>query len=235
MTITRSTRRMLMLASGAGLLLAGCNNSGDTSPTGGPKQVTADEDLMREHGVLRRCLLVYAESAIRLQREPAAVPADALRDTAKVFRRFGEDYHERALEERFVFPPLRQAGGPASRYVDILIAQHNRGREITDFILQITGEGRIRSLALPLAQAMSAFVWMYENHSAREDTIVFPRWKEVLSPSQYQEMAEHFRQLEGALVGEDGFRDAVARIDDVEAALGMADLAQFTAPPPPRL
>ena len=234
MTVPASaTRRSVILASaiGTGLLLAGCDNGGECRP----KTVTAVEDLMREHGILRRCLLVYAESAIRLPRDPASVPADALRDTAKLFRRFGEDYHERMQEEQIVFPALRHVGAPASRYVDVLIAQHQRGREITDFILAVTGRGRVAALALPLAQALSAFVWMYENHSAREDTIVYPGWKDAISNAQYQDATGRFAQSEATVFGEDGFHDAAGRIATIEEAFGMADLGQFTAPPPPRL
>ena len=54
--------------------------------------VLAVEDLMREHGVLRRALLVYAQAADQL-RCGQAIPADALHRAAELFRRFGEDYH----------------------------------------------------------------------------------------------------------------------------------------------
>ena len=44
----------------------------------GSKEVEAVEDLMREHGVLRRALLVYAEAATRLESGHGEVPLSAL-------------------------------------------------------------------------------------------------------------------------------------------------------------
>src|SRR5947209_4897792 len=58
-------------------------------------EVTATEDLMREHGVIRRALLVYAETVPKLRQNASSVDAAALRQTAQLFRSFGEDYHER--------------------------------------------------------------------------------------------------------------------------------------------
>src|SRR5580765_144338 len=52
-------------------------------------EVTATEDLMREHGILRRALLVYREAAVRLRQDSARVEGAALRDTALLFRAFG--------------------------------------------------------------------------------------------------------------------------------------------------
>ena len=47
-------------------------------------------------------------------------------------------------------------------------------------------------------------------------------------------MAELFVYIERRQFGKDGFDDAVAQIGQIEKALGYADLAQFTAPPPPK-
>jgi hypothetical protein len=94
-----------------------------------------------------------------------------------LFRSFGEDYHGKKLEETYIFPALKKAGGPAADYVDILIAQNRRGREITDYVLAVTSKGAIGSGdAEPLANALDNLELMYENHAAREDTIVFPAW-----------------------------------------------------------
>lgn len=197
------------------------------------KEVTAAEDLMREHGILRRALIVYSESAIRLRKNSADVPPAALQKTAKLFRSFGEDYHEKQLEETFIFPVLEGQGGEIGSYPDILIAQHNRGREITDYITAVTNSVKIGTSANALADTLEAFVRMYETHAAREDTIVFPAWKKAISGSQYKEMTEKFEEIEHGLFGEDGFDDAVKQIVDVEASLGLADISQFTAPLPP--
>ena len=190
---------------------------------------------MREHGVIRRAILVYREAAVKLRAKPTDIDPEVLRRTALLFRSFGEDYHEKKLEETHIFPTIKKAGGPAVAYVDILIAQHQRGREITDYVLAVTAKGAIGTGdAEPLARALDSVELMYEHHAAREDTVVFPAWKEALSAHQLDEIGEKFEEIERQQFGKDGFEDAVAQIGRIEQALGIADIAQFTAPPPPK-
>jgi len=244
----RSARRAFLLASGGtalGMALIGPARNGEAAVSSPEqpaqeeekaKEVTANEDLMREHGVLRRALLVYHLTAARLRTNPAAVSPEALNATAKLFRTFGEDYHERQLEEPHIFPVVQQLSPAAARLVNTLLAQHRRGREITDYIAGETIGGRIGTgAAEPLAHAMEAMVLMYQEHTAREDTIVFPAWKQALSGKQYDEMNDTFEDIEHRMFGKDGFEDAVKQVSAVEQTLGIADLAQFTAPPPPHL
>src|SRR5260370_29857530 len=108
-------------------------------------EVTATEDLMREHGVIRRALLVYFEVAPKLRQNSSSVDPAALRQTAQQFRTFGEDYHERMLEEQHIFPLVRQQGRELNRYADILIEQHNRGRAGTNYVLAVTNGPKIAS------------------------------------------------------------------------------------------
>src|SRR5256885_15783950 len=89
-------------------------------------EVTATEDLMREHGVIRRALLLYYELVPKLRKDVAGVDASALKQTAQLFRTFGEDYHERMLEEQHIFPLIRKQGPELQSYADVLTAQHNR-------------------------------------------------------------------------------------------------------------
>jgi hemerythrin-like domain-containing protein len=235
-------RRMLRASlAGAGLLLSASSLAPALAAEKGrkrgeEKEVGAVEDLMREHGVLRRALLVYIETVPKLRANPAGLDAGAVARTARLFRSFGEDYHERKLEEAHIFPAVKKAGGPAAAYVDVLIAQHDRGREITDYIISVAGKGGIGAGdAEPLARVFESFVLMYQNHAAREDTIVFQAWKEALSERQLREMGDKFEDIERQTFGKDGFEDAVKQIAQIEQALGFADLAQFTAPPPPKV
>src|SRR5258705_10611601 len=114
---------------GAGAILIGCTRSAPTEANEGRKdnaddepEVTATEDLMREHGILRRALLVYQESAVKLRKEPAAVPPEALEKTAQLFRAFGEDYHEKKLEATSLFPALNRVPSPATAHIDGLLS-----------------------------------------------------------------------------------------------------------------
>jgi len=221
-------RRSLLGASAVAtaLLLPACSRGEKEKETG------AVEDLMREHGVLRRAFLVYQECIGRL-RAGTGVDAAALHDTAQLFRTFGEDYHERSLEEAHIFPQVRKAGGALETLVDTLKTQHDRGREVTDFILGATAGGAIDSANTePLARAFEHFARMYANHTAREDTILFPAWKKALSEHALEEMGDKFEDIEKQQFGGDGFDDAVKRIARIEQALNLSDLAQFTAPKP---
>lgn len=202
---------------------------------GQEKETPAVEDLMREHGVLRRALLVYSEIALRLAPGGPRFDPRPLNKTARLFRAFGEDYHERKLEEAHIFPVVRKTRGPAAAYPDVLTAQHNRGRDITEYVIASTRDGTLRkSDAEDLARALNRFVPMYENHAAREDTVVFPAWKLALSDRQIDELGDQFEDIEKQQFGHDGFDDAVRQISDIERAYGFSDIGQFTAPPPPR-
>jgi len=230
---------MLAVASGATLLgavTAAADEDGESRNqdrgAGEAKDVGAVEDLMREHGVLRRALLVYLQTIPKL-RSGAALDLSALNRAARLFRSFGEDYHEKKLEEAYIFPVLRKTSGPAAAYPDILVAQHQRGREITDYIIGVTARRRLGAThASALAHAFEGFVLMYQNHAAREDTIVFPAWSQALPARDLDAMGDKFEDIEQQQFGKGGFETAVEQIAAIERALGYSDLSQFTAPAP---
>ena len=247
-----STRRKLLRGIpliGAGALLAGCrrsepgsdgaSNDRERATSSSEDQaeagVSATEDLMREHGILRRALLVYKESALKLRHDITSVPTDALEKTAQLFRVFGEEYHERKLEETHIFPSLKKTQTPAAVYVDELSAQHARGREITDYILAMTGGDKLPAAAgQDFINALESFVRMYEHHAAVEDTLVFPVWKKSISPEEFDELGAQFEEIEEEQFGEDGFDAALRRMSEIEESLALANLGMFTAPPPPK-
>jgi hemerythrin-like domain-containing protein len=242
-------RRQLLTGislAGAGVLLNACRatptrsggatneenkNDGPAPGEAAQVEVTATEDLMREHGILRRALLVYQESAVRLRQDPASIPPDALEKTANLFRVFGEDYHEKKLEEVYIFPILKRSPGAAASYVDTLLAQHTRGREITDYVLSSTKADRIPSKDVePLAKVLESFVRMYEHHAAIEDTVVFPAWKAATGEAELDELGERFEEIETEQFGGDGFETALKRMEEIETSLGLSNLEMFTAP-----
>ncbi len=236
---TEATRRQLLkdgafvlgVASFCGL---GTELSAQAKEASEP-EVTATEDLMREHGVIRRALLVYEQLVDKLRKSPASVDTAALHKTAQLFRTFAEDYHERMLEEQHIFPIVRKMKGEAAKYPDVLTAQHQRGREITDYILSVTKAPKISTAnAEPLARVFEGLYRMYENHAAREDTIVFPAWKTNYSNKQLDELSDQFEDIEHKMFGKDGFEDAEKTISSIEATFGFTDISQFTPPPPPK-
>ena len=236
MKISRRDLLSGMGGAAGGLALSCCSGAAAAlaveAPAAKEAEVTAVEDLMREHGILRRALFVYSETAAKLRSSPASVAPDALQKTARLFRDFGEDYHEKKLEETYVFPAVKRVGGGASGYADILIAQHERGRQITDHVLSVTRQTSLGGgNAEQLAKALDAMVRMYRAHAAREDTVVFPAWKKTLTAEQIYEMSEKFEEIEHQLFGDDGFEDVLRQIAAIEEELRLADLAQFTAPP----
>ncbi len=136
-------RRQLLgisISAAGAIALAACDKpQPKAAERGAPAEdetpVTPPEDLMREHGVLKRVLLIYREGIRRLQANEQ-LPADALNAGAAVIRSFIEDYHEQ-LEEQHVFPKLEQAG-KLTDVTSVLRTQHQRGRVLTDRVLAAT-------------------------------------------------------------------------------------------------
>jgi hemerythrin-like domain-containing protein len=197
------------------------------APANEEAAVTPPEDLMREHGVLKRILLIYREGIRRLQADNEA-PLQALNASAGIIRSFIEDYHEH-LEEQYVFPKLEQANKLADTTA-VLRTQHQRGRTLTDRMLAATTAAAApdKPAREALVQDMAAFIRMYEPHEAREDTVVFPALRDVLPAIQFRDMADIFEDEEHRRFGQAGFEGVVDKVADIEKSLGIYDLSQFT-------
>jgi hemerythrin-like domain-containing protein len=191
------------------------------------EDVAPPEDLMREHGVLNRILLVYDEAIRRLDARED-LPPDPLKDAASVIRTFIEDYHEK-LEEDYLFPRFEKAGRLAD-LTHVLRAQHQAGRRLTD---QLVPLATLQSLKDParvttLKGVLRQFNHMYRPHEAREDTVLFPALRQIVSKHEFAALGEEFEKKEHQLFGEEGFEKMVDRVASIEKALGIYDLAQFT-------
>lgn len=176
---------------------------------------------MQEHGVLERVLLVYDEAIRRIDHRDA-LDFTIVTRAAGIVHRFVEDYHEK-LEEQFVFPRL-QAARRQVDLVAILLRQHERGRQLTD---DIAAGARKRS-GRALAPMLRSFGRMYRPHAAREDTVLFPEFREVVGRAAYRELGEQFEAKEHEIFGERGFESVVSEVADLERELGIHDLARFT-------
>ena len=191
------------------------------------EDVSPAEDLMREHGVLKRVLLVYDEAARRLD-AGGDVPPETIADSAGIIRTFIEDYHEK-LEENFLFPRFRKANRLVD-LVDVLTAQHQAGRRVTETTIRLATAKAIRDAGerKQLADSLRAFVRMYAPHEAREDTVLFPALRKIVSAHEYDALGDQFEDEEHRRFGEDGFEKYVDKIAGIEKKLGIYDLAQFT-------
>jgi len=207
----RLTGAAMMLGTGVGL--AAEEKQEDISPA---------ENLMREHGVLRRVVLVYREAVRRLDAHEE-LPPEPVAAGARIIREFIEDYHEK-LEEDHLFPRFRKAGKLVA-LVDVLQQQHQAGRRLTDLTRQLAAAGKDGAR---LADPLRRFIRLYEPHAAREDTVLFPALHTLVTPHEYDALGDEFEKKEHELFGGGGFEKMVARVAAIEKTLGIHDLAQFT-------
>jgi hemerythrin-like domain-containing protein len=190
-------------------------------------EVTPTEDLMQEHGVLRRLLLLYDAMGSRLS-QGEEVPLEVLREATGVIRRFVEDYHEKD-EEEYLFTRFERAG-KLVELVKVLYQQHQAGRKLTTALQGLLsperwGKAPERKQA---AVYLHAFARMYRPHAAREDTVLYPAFRAVISPKEFLDLGEKFEAKEEKLFGKDGFEKVVAQVAHLEQRLGIYQLSQFT-------
>ncbi|MFZ0143993.1 MAG: hemerythrin domain-containing protein [Candidatus Sulfotelmatobacter sp.] len=173
------------------------------------EDISPAEDLMREHGVLNRILLIY-DDHLRMLAAKQTFDGSILVNSADIIRHFVEEYHEK-LEEDFLFPRFRKAGKLVG-LVDTLLAQHKAGRLLTAHIRELAALPTFKyvsdkgaSDAEKLADALRAFLRMYRPHEAREDTVLFPAFRSIVSPHEYDALGDDFEKKEDELFGDEGF------------------------------
>lgn len=226
-------RKSLLLAGSAITLVGAPGLAGqEKGKKSGGKEVEDDdvspaEDLMREHGILKRVLLIYREVMSRLDNK-RDFPPGVVMSSAKLIRSFVEDYHEK-LEEDYLFPRFKKA----DKLVDltkVLLQQHQKGRILTDRTMLLANAAALKDTAkrAELRNMLYQFVRMYEPHEGREDTVLFPAFRKIVSKHEYDALGEEFEKKENQIFHRDGFEKNVDAVSKIEKELGIYDLAQFT-------
>ena len=227
----RPLSRRGLIAGGVGLVVgAGATELGDrlsaTNPPAEPHVPSPGEELMVEHGVLKRLLLAYRALSERLA-DGRTVPAGTIVDAAQIVSSYVESFHE-GLEEAYVFPRVQDS---QAALVRTLLIQHDRGRHLTAKI-SAAAAGTLSTAAQrsDLRGMLDAFVRMYEPHEAWEDTVIYPALRTATSQRTLDELAERFAQLENQQFGDAALQQILDRVGGIEQQLGIHDLASFTPP-----
>jgi hemerythrin-like domain-containing protein len=229
-SLDQASRRKFIKAGGIVIATAFVGSAGSLvakEEEGKDNEVSPPEDLMREHGVLKRILLVYGEALRRIEGKED-LPPEPIAESAKITRDFVEDYHEK-LEENFLFPRFKKAG-KLTDLVDVLLQQHQGGRRLTDITMRLATNQALKNSddRRKLADSMRQFIRMYNPHEAREDTVLFPAFRGIVSAHEFDSLGEDFEKKEDELFGDDGFEKMVVKVAEIEKKLGIYDLAQFT-------
>jgi len=190
-------------------------------------EVGPHEDLMREHGVLKRVLLIYGGMLRRIG-STQDFPPEALAAAARIIRSFVEDYREK-LEENFLFPRFEKANLLVD-LVKVLRAQHQAGREVTNVTMRFANLQSLKNESErgQLVASMQQFIRMYNPHEAREDTVLFPAFRKIVSSHEFDALGEDSEKKEDELFSEDGFEKVVDTVAEIEKRLGIYELTQFT-------
>ena len=105
-----------------------------------------------------------------------------------------------------------------------MTAQHQAGRRVTADVLRLA---KVEASRKQLAASLRSFIRMYEPHAAREDTVLFPAFRELVGEKELAKLQDVFEDKEKALP-HGGFEKMVDEVAKIEQALGIYDLAKFT-------
>jgi hemerythrin-like domain-containing protein len=190
-----------------------------------PQEIPITEDLMREHGLLNRVLLIYEEIIKRIDQKDFR--ANILLQAVTIIEQFVEGYHEK-IEELYIFP-IFEKNNTKTSLTRTLRDQHNKGRVITARLKALCQSAtHDKKTLITIKSLLKKFIAMYRPHEAREDTELFPAVRSLITEAEFKDLGEKSEDLEYDLFGKQGFYGVLQRVEALEKDLGIYSLEKFT-------
>jgi hemerythrin-like domain-containing protein len=156
--------------------------------------------LEAEHDAIRIVVGVMAVLAERLELDQD-VPTQALHELVEFMRLFGDRCHH-GKEEQVLFPMLEQKGVPIQGCpLGVLVHEHERGRALVTELEQASlayAEGQADGLDR-LRKSLQGLTALYPGHMWREEYLLFPMAKKILSAEEMDAVQERFDRVEAEL------------------------------------
>ena len=159
------------------------------------------ENLREEHGAIMKVFAILQGVAREMEtHNPKAV--DHLKRILEFLTVFIDQCHH-AKEEEFLFPAMQKARTEHSRLIEELLSEHEKGRSMTAALeAALNGfEGGDEQAAAPLIETIHGYVLVFRTHLRKENGILFPEGRRLLSEHDLQAMAGRFEKLEEERIG----------------------------------
>jgi hemerythrin-like domain-containing protein len=98
--------------------------------------------------------------------------------------------------------------------VAVLRTQHKQGLSLTDLIRANANQQALKNTETKrkTMRYIRQFVRMHNPHEAREDTVLFPEFRRIVSQNECDALGEEFEDQEHKLFGEDGIEKYVEKV-----------------------
>ncbi len=172
--------------------------------------------LEAEHRLIQKVVASMARVAEALEKGKI-VEVSVLRELVRFLQIFGDECHH-AKEETALFPMLELKGVPLEGCpVAVLHNDHLKGRAFVNELCDSVEAYACDPLSgrRSLITALRKLIQFYPDHIWKEDYLLFPLAKKVLSSMDERIVSQHFEQIEDALgTGlHERFEEFVAELD----------------------
>lgn len=185
------------------------------------EEPTPTEDLMKEHGILNRIMLIYENVLFKIDSN-IHFDLQLVFDSATIVKEFIEEYHE-PMEEKYIFAFLLERNLHVE-LISELIKQHRLSKIITGKIFKYINLTDLEKLS----KYIKLFLYMYRAHESREDTIIFNQFRKIAGAELIKEIGEKFEESEHELFGVDGYGRLLDQVIKIEIKLNIYNLAIYT-------
>ncbi len=157
----------------------------------------ATDSLEQEHRTIEKILRVIGVLADELA-ENRYIDSDILRDLCQFLRIYGNQCHH-GKEESYLFPMLESHGVPEEGCpLGALRHEHERSRALTQELAQASAEYAANPHAgrSALSEVFRNLVQFYPAHIWKEEYLLFPLARKVLSVQDDERLLKEFTSVE---------------------------------------
>jgi hemerythrin-like domain-containing protein len=197
----------------------------------------AFEDLSHEHELIRRMISVMEALIVDLRSGTPGI-ADDLKEAIRFVRGFADKCHH-GKEERLLFPLIASKNQTvANMPVRILTSEHDAGRtlikDLEDAVTAMeAGDERASARA---AQALTLYTRMLRKHIDKEEDVVFPLARTLITAEEADLLAEQFGAIEEemGLTSHETFRGILESLEAKRPSVPRLNAAWHAANPMPK-
>ncbi len=158
------------------------------------------EDLMNEHRVIERMLVVLSRACDRVE-AGKEVERELFVGAGDFFKNFADKCHH-GKEEKLLFERMQARGlsgevGP----IAVMLREHQDGRAHVRKISELSVAKESKKRNDGLISAGRAYVELLSQHIQKEDNILYPLANQILTEEDQEELERGFEDVERDVMG----------------------------------